>query len=110
MNLLLFFLLLLQLGGLESCVKDFASFDALYSALDPQYKPALVGFTDSDEVFARIRVTAFPLQIQAVNTMEDVPFKAEDVVGLDDIIGGTGKTLDQLVADKRVRMLGKDSL
>jgi len=84
------------------CVKDLASFQTLYDALDPLYQPAMAKFTDSDEAFARERVTAFPMQIQVVKTMEEMPFKADDVVGLDDIIGGTGKALDQLVADKRV--------
>ena len=96
-----------QTGGETfDCIKNFDSFRELYASLEPAYQPTLAKLFDSDEAFGRERVTNSPLFMHGVKTMDELPFKGEDVVGLDEIIAPTGKTLDQLVADKQVSNLG----
>lgn len=42
--------------------------------------------------------------------MDDLPVEPKEVVGLEDIIANTGKTLDQLVEDKQVDWVGRGGI
>ena len=89
-------------GGLFSdCITALDSYEALYASLAPEYQPAAYKFWDSDYAFARERITSSPKFLRRVDGLSQIPFIQDDVVGYDDITGGT--SLSQLVDEKRVR-------